>query len=66
MAFINEIYRNKKILREKATKKFVHLNGAIEFNKTCLTNESSISIVTIIFINKKVIMIECLLMQHQL
>ena len=40
MAFINEIYRYKKIFRdnEKATKKCVHLNGAIEFNKTCLTN----------------------------
>ena len=40
MAFINEIYRYKKIFRdiEKATKKCVYLNGAIEFNKTCLTN----------------------------
>ena len=40
MAFINEIYLYKKIFRdiEKATKKCVHLNGAIEFNKTCLTN----------------------------
>ena len=30
----------KKIFRdiEKATKKCVHLNGAIKFNKTCLTN----------------------------
>ena len=37
MAFINEIH---KICRdiEKATKKCVHWNGAIEFNKTCLTN----------------------------
>ena len=40
MAFIYEIYRYKKIFRdtEKATKKFVHLNGAMKFNKTCLTN----------------------------
>ena len=40
MAFINEIYLYKKIFRdiEKATIKCVHLNGAIEFNKTCLTN----------------------------
>ena len=40
MAFINEIYHFKKILKdiEKATKKCVHVNGAIEFNKTCLTN----------------------------
>ena len=31
MAFINEIYRYKKIFRdiEKASKKCVHLNGAI-------------------------------------
>ena len=41
MAFMNVIYHFKKIFRdiEKATKKSVHLNGAIEFNKTCLTNE---------------------------
>ena len=40
MAIIYEIYHFNKIFRniEKATKKFVHLNGAIEFNKTCLTN----------------------------
>ena len=40
MAFIYDIYRYKKIFRdtEKATKKFVHLNGAMKFNKTCLTN----------------------------
>ena len=40
MAFINETYLWKKIFRdiEKATKKCFHLNGAIEFNKTCLTN----------------------------
>ena len=33
MAFINEIYRYKKIFRdiEKATKKCVHLKGAIEY-----------------------------------
>ena len=33
MAFINEIYRYKKIFRdiETATKKFVHLKGAIEY-----------------------------------
>ena len=33
MAFINEIYLCKKIFRdiEKATKKCVHLNGAIEY-----------------------------------
>ena len=40
MAFMNEIYLYKKIFRDivKATKNWVHLNGAIEFNKTCLTN----------------------------
>ena len=40
MAFINEIYHFKKIFRniEKNIKKCVHLNSAIEFNKTCLTN----------------------------
>ena len=40
MVFMNEIYHFKKIFWdiEKATKKCVHLNGAIEFNKTCLTN----------------------------
>ena len=40
MAFLNEIHHFKKIFRdiEKATKKCVHLNGTIEFNKTCLTN----------------------------
>ena len=40
MAFINEIYHFKKIFRniEKATKKYVHLKGAIEFSKTCLTD----------------------------
>ena len=33
MAFINEIYGYKKIFRdiEKATKKCVHLNGAIDY-----------------------------------
>ena len=33
MAFINEIYHFKKIFRdiEKATKKCVHLNGAIKY-----------------------------------
>ena len=37
---MKEIYHFKKIFRdmEKATNKCVHLNGAIEFNKTCLTN----------------------------
>ena len=40
MAFINEIYHLKKFRDiENAIKKCVHLNGAIEFNKTCLTNE---------------------------
>ena len=40
MAFIDEIYLYKKIFRdsEKATKKCVHLNDAIEFNKTCMPN----------------------------
>ena len=40
MAFINEIYHFKKIFRdiEKAIKNCVLLNGAIEFNKTYLTN----------------------------
>ena len=44
MAFINEIYRYKKIFRdiEKATKKCVHLNGAIEYAYIC-ENNSSIS-----------------------
>ena len=34
MAFMNEIYRVKKIFRdiEKATKNCVHMNGAMEFN----------------------------------
>ena len=30
--------RRKYLDIEKATKKCVHLNGAIEFNKTCLTS----------------------------
>ena len=40
MAFMNEIYHFNKIFRdiEKGTKKCVHLNGAIECNKTCLSN----------------------------
>ena len=41
MALMQEIYQSKKIFLdiEKPTKKCVHrLNGAIEFNKTCLTN----------------------------
>ena len=40
MAFMNEIYHFKNIFKdiEKATKKCVHLNGAIDFNKTCLPN----------------------------
>ena len=52
MAFINKIYRYKKIFRdiEKATKKCVHLNGAIEFNKTCLTNGIYIYIYISIYI----------------
>ena len=40
MDFMNEIYHFKKRIRhiEKATKKCVRLNGAIECNKTCITN----------------------------
>ena len=40
MAFMNEIYHFKNIFKdiEKYTKKGVHLNGAIDFNKTCLPN----------------------------
>ena len=35
MAFMNEIYKFKKIFRdiEKATKKWVHLNGANEYKQ---------------------------------
>ena len=40
MNFLKVHLNRKKIFRniEKATKKCVRLNGAIEFNKTCLTN----------------------------
>ena len=40
MAFMNEIYHIRKIIGDIqiTTKKCVHLNGAIEFNKNCLTN----------------------------